>query len=298
VTSTEELENVAGIVHRLAVLLAAGVPPPNAWAYLEPPPGGPADAVRRATEEGVPVEAALSEAAAGAAPGRREAWQSLALAWAVATASGAPLAPSLLRMATALRDLAQISRDVGVALAGPAATRKMVLWLPAVGLLFGVGLGFDPVRVLLTTPPGLFCAVAGVVLLLLASGWTARLVRAAEPGGALPGMDFDLLAIAVSGGGSPERAVEMLRDRAGMEAGADAVRVLELAARAGVPAADLLRAEADQSRREHLAAAQVRVARLGVTLLLPLGICVLPAFVALGVAPLVISVLTQTMGGF
>ena len=297
-TSTEQLDGAAAIVHRLAVLLAAGVPPPNAWGYLDAADGTPADTVRRAMAAGVPVDAALSAAAAAADAGEQEAWRSLAVAWAVATASGAPLAPTLLRMAATLRDLAQTSREIGVALAGPAATRRLVLWLPAVGVVFGIGLGFDPLRVLLTTPPGWACAAAGTGLLLVAKSWTARLVRAAEPRGQVPGMDLDLLAIAVSGGGSPERAAELLRDHAGMEVGVAAGRVLGLARRAGVPAADLLRAEADQARRAHLAAAQVRVARLGVTLLLPLGACVLPAFLALGVAPLLISVLSQTMGAF
>jgi len=154
------------------------------------------------------------------------------------------------------------------------------------------------VRVLLSTPPGWSCAAAGCALLLIARAWTARLVRAAEPRGELPGMDLDLLAIAVSGGGSPDRAVQLVRDRAGVEAGPAARRVLDLATWAGVPASDLLRAEADQVRREYLADAQVRVARLGVTLLLPLGVCVLPAFLALGVAPLLISVISQTVGRF
>jgi tight adherence protein B len=297
VTSTDDLDRVAGIVHRLAVLLAAGVPQASAWAYLDVS-GSPAEEVQRAALDGRPMDEALSTAAAVAPSGEGDAWRSLALGWAVATASGAPLAPTLLRMAGTMRDLAQASREIGVALAGPAATRRLVLWLPAVGILFGIGLGFDPIGVLLSSPPGWACVAAGTALLLLGKAWTARLVQAARPRGPVPGIDLDLLAIAVSGGASPDRALQILRDRAGIEVGAAAGRVLDLASRAGVPASDLLRAEADQLRREHLAAVQVRVARLGVTLLLPLGACVLPAFLALGVAPLLISVLSQTMGGF
>lgn len=296
--SAEEFDLAAGTVHRLAVLLAAGVPPPNAWTYLDAVPGSAAAAVAEAVRAGAPVGEALSAAVDGRAAGEREAWRALAVAWAVATASGAPLAPTLMRMAATLRDLAQTSREIGVALAGPAATRRLVLWLPGIGVLFGIGLGFDPLRVLLTTPPGWLCAGAGMGLLLLARAWTARLVRSAQPKGPVPGMDLDLLAIAVSGGGSVDRAMELVRRHGGMEPGSAAERVLQLAGRAGVPAAELLRAEADQARREHLAAAQIRVARLGVTLLLPLGSCVLPAFLVLGVAPLLVSVLTQTMGGF
>jgi len=38
----------------------------------------------------------------------------------------------------------------------------------------------------------------------------------------------------------------------------------------------------------------VRAAALGSRLLLPLGVCVLPAFLALGVAPMLLSVLGST----
>jgi tight adherence protein B len=297
-TRAEALDRTAAAVHMLAVLLSAGVPPANAWGYLDPAPGTPAATVAKAIAADVAVADAISQAADSAGAGEREPWRALAVAWAVATASGAPLAPTLQRMASALRDLAQTSREIEVALAGPAATRRLVLWLPAIGILFGLGLGFDPLRVLLTSPPGWMCAAAGVALLLLARVWTARLVASAQPTGALPGMDLDLLAIAVSGGGSVDRAQELVGRHGGGETGATAERVLRLAATAGVPAAELLRAEADQARREHLASARIRVARLGVTLLLPLGACVLPAFLALGVAPLLLSVLTQTMGGF
>lgn len=311
-TSAEAFDRIAAVEHRLAVLLSAGVPPPNAWGYLaptdaadsaasaasRPAPHNPVAAVARAVRAGVPVEAALRTAAEAAADTDREAWQALAEAWLVATASGAPLGPTLLRMADAHRNLAQTAREMGVALAGPAATRRLVLWLPAVGLFFGIALGFDPLGVLLSNPIGWACAAAGTALLLLAKVWTSRLVSSAQPKAAVPGMDLDLLAIALSSGGSTPRAVEILRQEAGREAGEAARRVLDLASRAGVPAAELLRAEADLARREHLAAAQIRVSRLGVTLLLPLGVCVLPAFVALGVAPLLLSVLTQTMGRF
>jgi tight adherence protein B len=297
-TSAEQFDRTAGIVHRLAVLLAAGVPPANAWGYLDVPPGTPGAHIAQDIADGASVAEAIATAAGLARTHEREAWNALAVAWAVATVSGAPLAPTLQRMASTLRDLGQTSREIGVALAGPAATRRLVLWLPAIGVLFGIGLGFDPLRVLLLTPPGWLFAGAGLGLLLLARAWTARLVAAAQPAGAVPGLDLDLLAIAVSGGGSIDRALDIVREHAGVDPGGAAARVLQLAGRAGVPAADLLRAEADQARREHLATAQIRVARLGVTLLLPLGICVLPAFLALGVAPLLLSVLTQTMGRF
>ena len=69
---------------------------------------------------------------------------------------------------------------------------------------------------------------------------------------------------------------------------------LELSARAGVPAAELLRSEATERRRDALAQVQARAQALSVRLMIPLGVCVLPAFLVLSVVPLLIAVLGQT----
>ena len=75
-------------------------------------------------------------------------------------------------------------------------------------------------------------------------------------------------------------------------------RVLDLAVRAGVPAAELLRSEADQLRRDARTAGQRRAVTLGISLLVPLGVCVLPAFMLLGVVPLLVTVLSTTLSEF
>ena len=73
---------------------------------------------------------------------------------------------------------------------------------------------------------------------------------------------------------------------------------LALSRAAGVPAAELLRSAADEARRDARASAQAAAARLGVMLMLPLGACILPAFFAVGVVPLLATVLTSTVGSF
>ncbi|MGN5732802.1 type II secretion system F family protein [Arthrobacter psychrochitiniphilus] len=57
----------------------------------------------------------------------------------------------------------------------------------------------------------------------------------------------------------------------------------------GASAASLLYAEAAQIRRSRGRQAEKRAAALGVKLVLPLGLCSLPAFVALGIVPVVIA---------
>ena len=328
------IEEVARIAERLAVLLSAGVSPVSAWDYLVPAeagvdarperghrarrPRGVASgtdqstrllllAAARAAHAGDSVADAIAEAAP--ATGQLgDAWRALAAAWDVATQAGAPLSGCLRDLAGAFRDLGQLHRDLTVALTGPRATARMVLVLPLVALLFGALLGFNTLHTLLFTGPGLACLAAGSLLMLAAARWNRRLVAAALVQGAAPGLELDLTAIGMAGGGSLDRARDTARrsaERYGLRppgsasTPADAVidRVLDLSARAGVPAGQLLRSEADQARRDARSAGHQRAETLAVTLMLPLGVCVLPAFMLVGVAPLLLSVLTATLGG-
>ena len=85
----------------------------------------------------------------------------LAAAWTVAAESGAPLAASLRDLAAVLRDEAQLRREVGAALAGPAASARLVMALPVIAVVFGATLGFDTFGVLFGNPLGLVCLVVG-----------------------------------------------------------------------------------------------------------------------------------------
>ena len=67
--------------------------------------------------------------------------------------------------------------------------------------------------------------------------------------------------------------------------------VIAQAARTGAPAGPLLRAEAASARVRAHADLERAAERLGVRILVPLGVCVLPAFVVLGVVPVLLSML-------
>ena len=231
---------------------------------------------------------------------RRRGWSELAAAWSLALATGAPLAPALRSIASGLRDAEQSARDATTALAGPVATARLVLALPAVGLLFGLALGFDTIRTLVATPLGWTCLGVGAALVALAAVWNRRLVASARSTGTEPGLGCDLVAIAIGGGAPPAAALAAVeRTAVATDLALDlaaAREALDLAERAGAPATELLRWAAQESRREARSAAQVRSARLGVLLMLPLGLCVLPAFFAIGVVPLLATVVGATLG--
>ena len=149
---------------------------------------------------------------------------------------------------------------------------------------------------------GLVCAVMGAALLWAGRRWSASMTARATRSDADGGLELELVAIAMSGGASVERARSLVRtalDANGIPPtdGRAASEVIAVAVRAGAPVADLLRAEAVRHRRSARAEGTARAAALGVRLMLPLGACVLPAFVLLGVVPLLVSVVSGTLGG-
>lgn len=68
--------------------------------------------------------------------------------------------------------------------------------------------------------------------------------------------------------------------------------VLSLSLRTGMAPVPLLAAAADTRRRSRAQAQALAAQRLGVLVVLPTGLCLLPAFVLLTVAPLVLDLLT------
>lgn len=141
--------------------------------------------------------------------------------------------------------------------------------------------------------------------------------EAAVVAGQLP-LAADLLAACVSAGAGPREAAEAVGESMGGPVGdrlsraateirlggepAEAwgrlgeipgagplARCLERAGSTGAPAAEPVSRLADQMRAERSSAAVARAQRAGVLITAPVGLCFLPAFLAVGVAPVVIG---------
>ncbi|GAB3584851.1 hypothetical protein GCM10027406_32030 [Leifsonia lichenia] len=326
-------EQLAELVDELVTLMEAGVRQGAAWGYVREFSAHPlagrvagriaagesiADALARAAgATGVAGAAGAAGAAQGrtavSGPGRAVAagprppvdssWAVLAAVWQVAEAAGAPMSPTLRRLADSLRDRAETERDVQVALAGPSATARLVSWLPAVGMTLAVVMGVDPVGTLTGSVIGWVILAAGVLLLLLGRRWMRALRRRAHPGADVPGLRHDLVATALSGGlGAP--GAQSLCDEvcAGLDVAegerTEVARILSLAQRAGAPAVELLRSGAAQAGRRRRTQGRSDAAALAVRSMVPLGVCVLPSFMLLGVAPVVLSIVSSTIAAF
>lgn len=296
---------IADSVLRLAVLLQAGVAPSRAWAYLAAAGDEHAARVCAASATGMPLSTAIAGSDTAPVLRRRlpprpseagtatTSWRDVGAAWQVATAVGAPLAESLRALSVALRDAQEAADDIRVALAEPAATARLMAWLPLVAVLLGVALGFDTFGTLIGSPIGIACLLLGAALILAAQRWNAGLVKRSRAGGGIPGLDAELLAIALSGGVSIDRARRLVHDATGSATDASTDAVLDLSRSAGVPAVELLRASSTLARHRARVDGRLRAARLSTRLLLPLGVCTLPAFLLLGVAPMLLSVMTS-----
>ncbi|MEU2395260.1 type II secretion system F family protein [Streptomyces sp. NPDC007369] len=144
------------------------------------PGGGPGPAetaVLAAAAFGGDVPAALRQAARE--PGA-EGLAGMAACWRISVDGGAGLAAGLDRLEGALRAERDRREALRAQLAGARSTAAVLALLPLVGLLIGTGLGADPLRVLLHTPVGWGCLLAGGVLEGLGLLWCRRIVRAGE----------------------------------------------------------------------------------------------------------------------
>lgn len=181
----------AAVVAELATLLRAGLPPARAWAAL-------VAAYPSTHDDDEPLRCALVAAAAEAASGgdvaaplraagasaadspTTQLLAALSAAWEVAASAGAPTAAVLDRLATTLREEADLRDARATAMAAPRASARVLVALPVVGLLLGQLVGAAPLTLLVGSGLGRACALVGGALSLLAWWWTRRLVVAAQ----------------------------------------------------------------------------------------------------------------------
>ena len=154
--ATEQVELASQLAH-VAALLRSGATTTDAWraGLASPNP-------RRSESAGQTRARVAAEAA------RR-----------LSTTTGCPLDEALTILVAALRAEARVDAAIEAGLAGPKATVRVLLFLPAVGLVLAGLLGAEPLTVLTGGGIGSVAAVIGVGLIGVGWLWSRALLRAA-----------------------------------------------------------------------------------------------------------------------
>ena len=238
---------------------------------------------------------------------------------------GAPLADVLDAIGDAIDDSQDVEEARRVASAGPLMSARVLAGLPLVGVAAALALGASPWGFYTSGTPGAVCASLGVLAWVAGVASCRRILarcrRADASGGDTDAaLACDLIASALACGASIPRALDALADACAQEplawtasslrlgatweqaweeapTWADPLRdALEASWTAGTAPEGMLARCASWERRTRLIDAKTRAEELSVRLVGPLGAFFLPAFLLLGIAPLLAHLMGTVAG--
>lgn len=239
--------------------------------------------------------------------------------------TGAPLADLWDRIESHARVLSRVDRAAEAQSAGTRLTVGLLVGLPLAALGLGHAIGVNAFGALLSTSLGTACAALAVCLQLAGLAWSERLTRApretveaelaiaaelmsaalraglpvgsavAAAGEALEGpLSSRLVQIGreLRAGVTPQQAWNRLAD---LRAAQRLINAARRSAQSGSALSGALVRSSDDIRADAAHERQVRAQRAAVLLVLPLGLCFLPAFVFGGLVPVMVAVLGEIL---
>ncbi|WP_158277174.1 type II secretion system F family protein [Serinibacter arcticus] len=137
-------------------------------------------ALGRSAVDGADVDADGVPAPLLAQVGESAAADAVVVACRLAVRCGTPLAEILDECALGVTEVEAADAERRRALAGPATTARLLVWLPVASVLVGTGMGADPLGTVLHGGPAAISLVVGAGFLGLGRWWIRQLVRGAE----------------------------------------------------------------------------------------------------------------------
>lgn len=228
------------------------------------------------------------------------------LVWKIAMRFGGPVVLALNRIAEVFDRQHRSSQEIQLAFSGPQATAKLVMWLPVLALVLAQLVGLNPLSAILGSLLGALSVCLGAGLMVAGRYWTKRLLARALPAEHSAesldrGAYLDCVLIGLQAGlplsqARNECAEEFLvsfstqpKDESFLALDAAA----ELSRGTGAALTEIISAKADSFRDIQKFETATRISKLGIHLMIPLGVAVLPAFVLLSIVPIAISLLSQ-----
>ena len=329
--STREL---ALLTAEVSTRLRAGAPASSAWERALERIGvgsavGTDDVYPRALDEWAREpprwRSLLMRARSPDAAAARASAASVVVACRFSHGLGAPLADVLDAIGDAIDDAQDVEEARRVASAGPLMSARVLAGLPLVGVTAALALGASPWGFYTSGTPGVVCASLGVLAWMAGVASCRRILARCRNADASGGdtdaaLACDLIASALACGASIPRALDALADACAQEplawtasslrlgatweqaweeapAWADPLRdALEASWTAGTAPEGMLARCASWERRARLVDAKTRAEELSVRLVGPLGAFFLPAFLLLGIAPLLAHLMGTVAG--
>jgi tight adherence protein B len=188
---------------------------------------------------------------------------------------------------------------IEIAHASPKSTARLMLWLPVLILAMAQFLGWGVLDSINQRPIVLVSIAVGVALLLISKVISSSLLKRAKPAESFVGFLLLGISLEMSGGANFQKAHQRAEGiyKEIFQSSPSSVelkalqQVSQLVEQKGARAINLLRKQAKSMQDDALLSTEVKIEKLGIRLMLPLGLGVLPAFVFLAIVPLMVTTL-------
>ncbi len=211
----------------------------------------------------------------------------------LARETGAPRSRLLLLVADALDENDGLRREATIAATAARHSAVVLSALPIATALASALFGVDAIGFLVIQPAGWACVVVGAGATLAGWRWMAVLRSRVTVPALETGVLVDCVAEVLSVTGLTPDAAELVArcaQRWGVTSEWDEVcSIREIGRNTGIPVAHLMRHHAAELRRAARFDVRGHIEELPGKLLVPLGVCLFPAFITLTVIPAVAS---------
>jgi tight adherence protein B len=191
--------------------------------------------------------------------------------------SGAPVRQVANRLVGFELDLERFRSELATANAVPIATRKLLLWLPALSLVMGQLAGFGTIEAMLRPLGALSLGIAGA-LILLGIRWSGKLLGPLMKEPQHPAFELLRFSLLLSAGAPLDNSHPKALSK-----------LVALSRLTGAPLRELVEIEIELVTQRALQEFMAKAKRMSIELLVPMSVTVLPAFLILTIVPILIG---------
>lgn len=191
--------------------------------------------------------------------------------------SGAPIKKVASQLASFEFDLERFRSELASANAVPIATRKLMLWLPALSLVVGQLAGFGTI-VAIFHPLGIAALVVALALIAFGIRWSGSLLAPLLVEPQHPALELMKVSLQLTSGAPLRNANQP-----------EVAELVAFSKATGAPLSQLVQNEIELVTQRSLQHAMIRAKRMSIELLIPMSLTVLPAFLILTIVPMLIG---------